>query len=48
LQRIYKAIQLSVLVGAITGIAWLQKGPQHRSQIKQALLAGKDWLMSKA
>ncbi|KAJ5134039.1 uncharacterized protein N7443_004334 [Penicillium atrosanguineum] len=48
LQRIYKAIQLSVLTGVIIGFVWLRKSPQHRSQILQTLMAGKNWIMSKA
>ncbi|KAJ5191137.1 uncharacterized protein N7498_010122 [Penicillium cinerascens] len=48
LQRIYKAIQLSVLVSAITAIGWLRKSPQSRGRILQALSAGKDWILSKA
>ncbi|KAJ6107968.1 hypothetical protein N7523_009291 [Penicillium sp. IBT 18751x] len=48
LQRIYKAIQLSVLASVVTGFVWLRKSPQHRSQILNALKAGKEWILSKA
>jgi hypothetical protein len=30
------------------GLAWLQKNPQQRSQLLPALLARKDWILSKA
>lgn len=48
LQRIYKAIQLSVLASVLAGVFWLRKSPQYRSQILQALMAGKEWIWSKA
>lgn len=46
LHRVYKAFQLTVLFGVLTGLAWLQKAPQHRGQLLRALSAGKDWVLS--
>lgn len=48
LHRLYKAFQLSVFVGILTGIAFLRKNPQQRGQLLQAVLDGKDWVLSGA
>ncbi|KAJ6118253.1 hypothetical protein N7471_013720 [Penicillium samsonianum] len=48
LRRIYKTIQLSLLISVITGLALLRGSPQYRSKAVQTLLAGRDWILSKA
>lgn len=47
MQRVGKVVRLSVLLSILAGLTWLQKNPQYRNQVVQALLVGKDWLLSK-
>lgn len=48
LQGVRKAVRLSFIFGVLAALAWLRKYPHRRSQLLLALLAGKDWILSRA
>jgi hypothetical protein len=41
-------VRLSFVFSVLAALAWLRKKPHQRSQLLLALLAGKDWILSKA
>lgn len=48
LQGTRKAVRLSFIFGVLAALAWLRKNPHQRSQLLLALLAGKNWILSRA
>ncbi|KAJ5906188.1 uncharacterized protein N7473_003104 [Penicillium subrubescens] len=48
LQGVRKAVRLSFLLSVLAALEWLRKNPHQRSQLLLALLAGKDWILSRA
>jgi hypothetical protein len=41
-------VRLSFIFSILAALAWARKNPHRRSQLLLALLAGKDWILSRA